>query len=162
MGAQLSSATVPGSGLTPALAALLVREYGTLELAFGVSAGYARFDGRALSISHYEAWANVESRWRAPLGLLLPYIGVSVSAGLIHQSLTRDQEQAIDRTFNMRPMDDRTGMAIRVAGSLGVELPVSARTTLRFAISAGGTGAQLERGIRVLPTGSALLAIGVR
>jgi hypothetical protein len=162
LGMQLSSAAIRGAGLTPALAATLMREFGALELAFGVSAGYAGFNGQALSISQYEGWAFGESRWRAPLGLLMPYIGLSVSAGLIHQALTRDQERAIDSTFNMRPMDDRTGMAIRLAGTLGVEAPLSARITLRFAISAGGTAARVEHGIGVLPAGAALLAIGMR
>jgi hypothetical protein len=162
LGMQLSSAAIQGAGLTPALAAMLMREFGALELAFGLSGGYAGFNGQALSISQYEGWVFAEGRWRAPLGLLLPYVGINVSAGLLHQTLTRDQEQAIDSTFNMRPMDDRTGPALRLAGTLGVELPLSARATLRFEISAGATGAGVEHGIRVLPAGAALLAIGVR
>ena len=162
LGLQLSSATIEGAGLTPALAATLVREFGALELAFGVSAGYAGFKGQALSISQYEGWALAEGRWREPLGLLIPYLGVGVSAGLIHQTLTRDRERTIASAFNMGPMDDRNGAAIRLAASVGVELPLSARTALRFAISAGATGARVEGGIRVLPAGAALLAIGVR
>jgi hypothetical protein len=159
---QLSTATLQGAGLTPALGAMLTREFGGLELAFGVAAGYVGFNGQALSIAQYEGWALAESRWRAPLGLFLPYVGIGVSAGLIHQALTRDREQAIDSTFNMRPMDDRIGLAIRLAGTLGVELPLSVRATLRFAISAGATGARVEHGVGVLPTGAALLAIGMR
>jgi hypothetical protein len=162
LGLQLSTATVEGAGVTPALAVMFVRELGALELAAGVSAGYTGIDARALSISQYEGWAGVEGRWRVPLSLLLPYAGLGAAAGFIHQSLTRTQEAAIQRTFNTGPLDDRNGAAFRFTGTVGFELPLSARATLRFAVNAGVTAARVERGLRALPTGSLLVAMGIR
>lgn len=94
LGLQLNTAAVEGAGLTPALAAMLVRELGALELAAGVSGGYSSFTGRALTISQYEGWAAVAGRHRVPLQLLLPYVGIAAAAGVMHQGLTRAQETA--------------------------------------------------------------------
>ena len=97
-----------------------------------------------------------------PLGFVLPYVGMAAAVGYIHQSLTREQEAAIQRTFDMRAMEDRSGAAFRLTGALGFELPVTAHLTLRLAIHAGVNAARVERGLRALPAGSAQIAIGMR
>jgi hypothetical protein len=162
LGLQLSTATVQGAGVTPAVVAVLARELGALELALAAAAGHTGVDARALAISQYEGWLGVEGRYRLPLGFMLPYAALGAAAGYVHQSLTREQEAAIQRTFNMGPMADRNGFAVRVMGALGLELPLGARGTLRLAVSAGVTAVRVERGLRALPTGSVLVAIGWR
>jgi hypothetical protein len=162
LGLLMSSAAVKGAGLTPALSAMLVRELGALELSLGAAVGYASIDARALAISQYEGWASFAGHFRMPLQILLPYVGVAAAVGVIHQSLTRDQEDAIQRTFDMGSLADRTGMAFRLAALVGLELPLSARLTLRVELSAGVTAASVERGLRALPMGGALVALGLR
>lgn len=162
LGMQLHTATLRGAGLTPLLAAMLVREHGALELSLGVSAGYTRFDGRALTVSQYEGWASVEGRYRVPLQLLLPYAGVVVAAGVVHQGLVRQQEPAIRSTFDMGALADRNGAAFRLAAALGFQVPLSARFALRLELNAGVTVPGVERGLYALPMVGALVAIGMR
>lgn len=162
LGLQLSTGVIRGAGLTPALAAMAVRELGALELALGVSAGYTGIDARALAISQFEGWGILAGRYRRPMSLLLPYVGVVAAAGVIHQSLTRDQEESIQRAFDMRSLSDRTGIGLRIAAAVGCELPLSARLVLRLELNAGVTAARGEGGLRALPLISTLVAIGMR
>jgi hypothetical protein len=62
---------------------------------------------------------------------------MAAAAGVIHQGLTREQEAAVQRTFSMGRLADRNGMAFRLAAIIGLELPLSARLTLRIELSAG-------------------------
>ncbi len=162
LGLAASSGAVQGAGVTPALSLMLQRERGPLELAAGVLAGRTQFDARALSVEQYEVWARGEARLRMPLGFTLPYAGVGLSAGVVQQAFTRDQERTIQRVFDMSGMPNRTGAAARLELALGVEVPLSARITLRLAGSAGATAARVENGLQVRPVAGVLLAAGTR
>lgn len=162
LGMQLTTGAIEGAGLTPSLAVMLVRELGALELSVGALGSYASFDARALSISQYEGWGAAAGRYRWPLHLMLPYVGMTAAVGVIHQGLTREQEGAIQQTFDMQSLPDRTGLAMRLTAAAGFELPLSARLTLRVELGAGVTAARVERGLRALPLGSTLVAIGMR
>jgi hypothetical protein len=162
LGLAASSGVVQGAGVTPALSLMLQRERGPLELAAGVLAGRTQFDARALSVEQYEVWVRGEARLRMPLGFTLPYAGVGLSAGVVQQAFTRDQERTIQRVFDMSGMPNRTSAVARLELLLGVELPLSARITLRLNGSAGATAARTENGLQVRPAAGVLLAAGTR
>ena len=114
---------IDGAGITPSVGAMLQRDRGPLALAFGVEVARVTFDAQALSIAQDEVWARGEARLRAPLGWILPYAGVELGIGLVHQSLVRAQERAIEDTFGVGALPNRNGVAGALELTLGAEIP---------------------------------------
>jgi hypothetical protein len=162
LGPAAHSATVAGAGFTPGLAVMLQRERGPLVFAAGVEAARTEFAGRALTVKQYELWARGETRLGEPLGWTLPYLGVALSVGVLQQELVRARERQVQLTFGGQGLDSRTGLAVRLELVLGIELPLSARSSLRIAAGAGGVGARGEDGLKLLPSAGVQLAAGMR
>jgi hypothetical protein len=162
LGLDAHNGVIEGAGVTPGLALMLQRDRGPLELAGGVQAARTEIDAQNLTVVQYEMWARGEVRLRMPLGLSLPYAGLSVSAGMMQQTLTRDQERAIRDTFGASALPRRTGAAGRLELTLGVELPLTTRFTMRIGGSVGASAARVERGLRLLAAAGAQLAVSTR
>jgi Caspase domain len=136
LGFALRSGVVDGQGATPALGAALLRERGPLLFAVGVEAGLTEFEGRQLFATQRELWARADMRWRWPVGWLLPYVGLSLGVGWIHQTFARPDERTIREVFGSH-VPSRDGIAARLQPTSGLELPLSARTVLRVEVGAG-------------------------
>lgn len=162
LGLDAHNGVVEGAGITPGLTLMIQRDRGPLELAGGVQAARTEIDAQDLTVVQYEVWARGEARLRMPVGMSLPYAGLSASGGVVRQTLTRDQERAIRDTFGASALPRRTGAAGRLELTLGVELPLSTRITMRIGGSVGASMARAERGLRVLPAAGAQLAASTR
>jgi Caspase domain len=151
VGAVIASGALDGQSLGPRLSLGLRRERGPWELAVGVELGQASFRGRSLDIEQRELFAHLSVRWRLPLGWLLPYLGARAGAGLIHQSLVRDQEDVIQDVLGKPPIADKVGGAGTGHVLAGVEVPLSLRTGLRAEAQGGAIAPRLESGWQLRP-----------
>ena len=142
VGGGVRSGIVDGAGITPLLGVALVRERGPWELAFGVEAAMVDFATIGLTTSQTELWGRADGRLRFPVAWTLPYVGLSLGAGWIHQSLERPNESTIRAVFGSG-VPSRDGFAARLMPTAGLELPVSGRLAFRLE---GGAGVSLVHG----------------
>jgi hypothetical protein len=139
----------------------LLRERGPWAFAVGLEAARVAFSAPLLDASQSELWGRFDTRVRWPLAWTLPYVGLSLGVGWIHQGFTRPEERAI-RAAGHPAVPSRDGLAGRVLLTAGLELPLSGRLSLRLE---GGFGLGLVHardGVEALPAAVAGLSTGLR
>jgi hypothetical protein len=162
LGATLGTGIVAGAELTPRVGPALQREHGPWTFGLGLELGYTAFGARELAASQRELWASAEARLRYPLWWMLPYVGLRASAGLIHQSFTREREREIRDVLLAPPVPDRDGLAGQLLLLGGLELPLAARLMLRLDAGVGATAARGDAGWSLQPTIVSRIAGGHR
>jgi len=152
---------VDGAGLTPALGAALARERGPWTFAVGFELARVGFEAQRIGASQREFWGRLDTRLRWPVAWLLPYLGMSVGVGWIHQSFERPQERVIREVFGSG-VSDLDGLALRLLLTAGLELPLTGRVTMRLEAGGGVNLAHTQRGVRALPAALGALSAGLR
>jgi hypothetical protein len=161
LGFGMHAGVVSGASVTPTAGASLVRERGPWAFAVGVEAARAAFSAPLLNASQSELWGRIDARLRWPLAWTLPYVGLSLGAGWIHQSFTRPAERAI-RLADHPAVPARDGVAARALCTGGIELPVSGRFALRAEAGFGVGLAHARGGVQALPAALAGVSAGLR
>jgi Caspase domain len=161
LGGGMRSGLVAGAGITPAIGVALVRERGPLAFALGVEAAMVEFQTIGLTVTQREVWGRADARVRLPLAWTLPYLGLSLGAGFIQQSLVRPREAVIRAVFGSGVLS-REGFAARVMPMAGLELPVSGRLSFRLEGGAGVNLVRSERGWMGTLAAVGWLAGGIR
>jgi hypothetical protein len=141
LGFGVRSGVVEGAGITPMLGAALVHDRGPWAFAIGVEAGLVDFAAQGISAAQREFWGRGDARWRWPVGWMLPYVGLSLGVGWIHQTFERPEERVIREVFGSR-VPARDGVAARIVPTVGLEVPLSGRLALRVE---GGAGLNVAR-----------------
>jgi hypothetical protein len=158
----LHAETVAGAGLTPAVGAALRRERGPWAFAVGVELTAADFAAREVDVAQRELWGRVDAHLRWPIAWTLPYLGMSLGGGWIHQSFVRPDERVIHEVFGVSGVPDRDGFAGQALLTAGLELPLTGR--MLFGLEGGGgvIVVRLAHGWTVLPAALARLSGGFR
>lgn len=162
LGLGVHAGVVTGAGMTPAVGAALLRERGPWAFAVGFELASVDFAAQQLSATQRELWGRVDTRLRWPIAWTLPYLGISLGVGWIHQALTRPEEGVIRDVFHVSGVPDRDGLAGRLMLTAGLELPLTGRASMRLEAGGGVTGVRTERGWSVLPAALAGLSGGFR
>lgn len=161
LGFGMHAAVVSGAGVTPAAGMSLLRERGPWAFAVGFELASVGFTAPLQAASQRELWGRFDVRLRWPLAWTLPYVGLSLGLGWIHQSFTRPKERAI-RDADLPAVPARDGFASRGLLTAGLELPLSGRFSLR---AEGGFGLAIihaEDGVAALPAALGGLSAGLR
>jgi Caspase domain len=151
-----------GAGLVQRLGASVRSERGAWELAAGLDVGRGALRGQDLSIHQLETAAYGDLRWRVPEGPWLPYLGLRLGGGWVHQTLERDQEQAIQTAFGQGPLPARDGVVGLGFLTAGVEVPLADRVLARVEGFGGAVAPHLASGWSLRPTGGARATVGWR
>ena len=153
---------VQGEGVVQRIGLALRQERGAWELAAGVDVGQGSLRGQDLTIHNVETLGYGDLRWRVPAGAYLPYLGLRLGAGWVHQSLQREQEQTLQAVFGQGPLPDRDGVVMLGLLTAGVEVPLAARVLARVEGFAGGVAPRLAAGWTIHANGGARVAMGWR
>jgi hypothetical protein len=151
-----------GEGVVQRLGAAIRRERGAWEIAAGLDVGRGTLRAQGLSIHQLETAAYGDLRWRVPVGAWLPYLGLRLGGGWVHQTLDRDQQQAIETVFGQGPLPARDGIVGLALLTAGVEVPLADRVLLRVEGFGGGVAPHLASGWGARPTAGARAAVGWR
>jgi hypothetical protein len=161
LGLGVHAGVVTGAGLTPAVGAALLRERGPWAFAVGFELASVDFAAQQLSATQRELWGRADARLRWPVAWTLPYLGISLGVGWVHQAFTRPEEGVIRDVFHVS-VPNRDGLAGRLVLTAGLELPLSGRVCVRLEAGGGVTGVHGERGWSVLPAALAGISGGSR
>lgn len=161
VGFGMRAGSVEGAGLTPGASAALMRERGAWAFALSVELAATSFSARGMDATQREVWGRWDTRLRWPVSWVLPYVGVGIGLGWVHQSFTRPEERVIRAVFGAG-VPARDGLAGRLMLTSGLELPLSQRIALRAEIGGGLTLAKTHRGLRGLPAAQIALSSGLR
>jgi hypothetical protein len=162
LGLGAHAGVVTGAGMTPAVGAALLRERGPWAFAIGFELASVDFAAQQLSATQRELWGRLDTRLCWPVGWTLPYLGVSLGVGWIHQTFVRPEEGVIRDVFHVSGVPARDGLAGRLMLTAGLELPLSGRVSLRLEAGGGMTVVRAERGWSALPAVAAGLSGGFR
>ena len=162
IGYSAGGSWLEGEGLMQRLGMALRREHGAWEVAAGVDVGRGDLRGQDLTIRQLETLGYGDLRWRVPAAAYLPYLGLRMGVGWIHQSLERDQEQTLQRVFGQGPLPSRDGVAGLGLLTAGVEVPLEARVLARVEGFGGVVTPHLASGWMARPNGGARVAVGWR
>ena len=162
LGYSAGAPWLEGEGLVQRIGLALRREQGTWEIAAGVDVGQGDLRGQELAIRQLETLGYGDLRARVPVGAYLPYLGLRIGAGWVHQTLERDQEQTVQRVFGQGSIPARNGLVTLGLLTAGVEVPLAARLLARVEGFGGGVAPRLASGWSLRPHGGARVALGWR
>jgi hypothetical protein len=162
LGYSAGAPWLEGEGIVQRLGLALRRERGALEIAAGVDGGRGALGNQELTIHQWELLGYVDGRWRFPVGVWLPYLGVRGGAGWVHQTLERDQEQTIQSVFGQGRLPARDGMVGVALVTAGTEVPLAPRLLARIEAFGGAVAPHLAGGWTARPHGGGRVAVGWR
>jgi hypothetical protein len=145
----------------PRIGAGFSRELGPWAYSLGLDWGMRQIRANELWIQQQEVWTGAELRLRWPLSWMLPFLGARAAAGLMHQTLERDEEQRIRRYFGGTGLPDRYGVGAELFATAGLDLPLQ-RTILRLTAAFGGDLVRGERDVSLRPSGQLRIDAGWR